>query len=76
MVAALKPWEEEEIKIVKKPEKKKTAEDKSRTKRVFRNANLSSSETAVPRLLTRGAGRRTSFYLCREERRTWSLCGW
>lgn len=62
MIAALKPWEDEEIKIVRMPEEKKSAEDKRRTKRVYRNANLvlSYGKTAAIALASRGLGPETA----------------
>lgn len=58
MIAALKPWEDEEIKIVKRPEKEKNEDERKRTARVYRNASLvlSHGRTAAIALASRGIG--------------------
>jgi ATP-dependent Lhr-like helicase len=70
LIAALKPWEDEEVVIVKKSEKAKTAEDKARTKRVYRNANLvlSHGKKGVIALASRGLGPEAASRVIRKSR--------
>jgi ATP-dependent Lhr-like helicase len=58
LIAALKPWEDEEIVLLNKQEGIKTAEEKARTRRVYRNANLvlSHGKKGVIALASRGLG--------------------
>lgn len=60
LIAALKPWEKDEIKLVKQSGAHQTngEKEKERVKRVYRNANLvlSHGVLAVITLATRGVG--------------------
>jgi ATP-dependent helicase Lhr and Lhr-like helicase len=58
IVATLKPWEDGEIKIVRKQEKAKNAKVPPEDQRVFRNANLvlSYGKTSAIALSSRGLG--------------------
>lgn len=70
LIAALKPWEDEDVVIVTKPENVKTAEDKARTKRVYRNANLvlSHGKKGVIALASRGLGPEAASRVIRKAR--------
>jgi len=70
LIAALKPWEDEEVVVVKKSDNVKTEEEKVRTKRVYRNANLvlSHGKKGVIALASRGLGPEAASRVIRKAR--------
>jgi ATP-dependent helicase Lhr and Lhr-like helicase len=70
MIAALKPWEGEEIELVKKASKITNDVDRQRVKRVYRNGNLvlSHGRSAVIALASRGLGAETASRVIRKLR--------
>ncbi|MCD1296012.1 helicase [Methanocella sp. CWC-04] len=70
MIAALKPWEKDEMELVKKAATLKSEEDRTKVKRVYRNANLvlSHGKTAVIALASRGIGPDTASRVIRKLR--------
>jgi ATP-dependent Lhr-like helicase len=70
LIAALKPWEDEDVVIVSKPENTKTADEKARTKRIYRNANLvlSHGKKGVIALASRGLGPEAASRVIRKAR--------
>ncbi|HTX43142.1 MAG TPA: helicase, partial [Methanocella sp.] len=61
-IAALKPWERDEMELARHPEKLKLEDDKLKVKRVYRNGNivLSHGKKAVIALASRGLGPETA----------------
>ncbi len=70
MIAALKPWEKEEIKITQRSDKLRSEEDKKRVQKVYGNANLvlSHGKTAVIALASRGLGPKSASRVIRRLR--------
>jgi ATP-dependent Lhr-like helicase len=70
MLAALKPWERDEMELVKKGSKVTNDVDRQRVKRVYRNGNLvlSHGRSAVIALASRGLGPETASRVIRKLR--------
>ncbi len=70
MIAALKPWERDEMELVKKASKITNDVDRQRVKRVYRNGNLvlSHGRSAVIALASRGLGPETASRVIRKLR--------
>ncbi len=76
LIAALKPWEKEEIKIVKRISSDAEKGNKERVKRVYRNANLvlSHGALAVIALAARGIGPEVASRILRKHEHEFYRC--